>query len=301
MTVIDSRSRGPSAVDEFDFARGVTVGQYVPGNSILHRLDARTKLVGFVIVLAAIITSSSYIGNVIGLAAAIGLVIVSGIPLGYVMGGVKPIIPILIVFTIFNFLFLGNYDPTGSPVVWRTPVAIGAYEFAFTVTENSMKQTVQGVVRIIALILLTSTLTLTTTITGLAKGIESLLAPLRRIKVPGHEIAMVLAIAYRFVPTIADELERLMKAQASRGADFGRPGRLQFAKRARQLVPITVPLFVGAFRRAEHLIVAMESRCYIGGRGRTPISLPRLQGRDWAALGAATAFTLAVWNVPWPL
>lgn len=288
-------------MDEFDFARGVTVGQYVPGRSILHRLDPRTKLVGFVIVLAAIITSSSYVGNAIGLAAAVGLVIVSGIPLGYVLSGVKPIIPILVVFTLFNFLFLGNYDPTGSPVLWRTPVALGPYEFAFTVTENSLKQTVQGVVRIIALILLTSTLTLTTTITGLAKGIESLLAPFRRIKVPGHEVAMVIAIAYRFVPTIADELERLMKAQASRGADFGRPGRLQFVKRARQLVPITVPLFVGAFRRAERLIVAMESRCYVGGKGRTPISLPRLRSTDWAALASAMAFTLAVWNVPWPI
>jgi energy-coupling factor transport system permease protein len=287
-------------VDEFDFARGVTVGQYVPGTSILHRLDPRTKLAGFVIVLAAIVTSDSYIGNAVGLGAALGLVVLSGIPLGYVLSGVRPIVPILIVFTIFNFLFLGNYDPTGSPVLWQHHVAIGPYEFAFTVTESSMKQTVQGVVRIIALIVLTSTLTLTTTITGLAKGIESLLAPFRRVKVPGHEAAMVLAIAYRFVPTVAEELERLMKAQASRGADFGRPGRLRFVKRARQMVPITVPLFVGAFRRAEHLIMAMESRCYIGGRGRTPITLPALRRQDWAALASATAFTLAVWNVPWP-
>ncbi|CAN5119765.1 energy-coupling factor transporter transmembrane protein EcfT [soil metagenome] len=287
-------------MDEFDFARGVTVGQYVPGDSTLHRLDARTKLVGFVIVLAAVITTSSYLGNAVAIAMAVGLVLLSGIPLGYVLSGVRPIVPILIVFTIFNFLFLGNYDPTGSAVLWRQHVGLGPYEFAFTVTESSLKQTVQGVVRIVALILLTSTLTLTTTITGLAKGIESLLAPLRRLKVPGHEVAMVLAIAYRFVPTVADELERLMKAQASRGADFGRPGRLQFVKRARQLVPIPVPLFVGAFRRAERLIMAMESRCYVGGAGRTAISLPALVRRDWAALAAAAAFTLAVWNVPWP-
>lgn len=288
-------------MDEFDFARGVTVGQYVPGRSVVHRLDPRTKLLGFIIVLAAIITSSSYFGNAVGLAAAIGLVALAGIPIGYVLSGVKPIIPILVVFTIFNFLFLGNYDPTGSPVLWRQELAIGPYEFAFTVTESSMKQTVQGVVRIIALIVLTSLLTLTTTITGLAKGVESLLAPFRRIKVPGHEAAMIFAIAYRFVPTVADELERLMKAQASRGADFGQPGRLRFIQRAKQMVPITVPLFVGAFRRAERLIMAMESRCYIGGKGRTPISLPALQRQDWAALASATAFTLAVWNVPWPL
>lgn len=288
-------------MDEFDFARNVTVGQYVPGRSVIHRLDPRAKLLGFIIVLAAIITSSSYVGNAVGLAAAIGLVLLAGIPLGYVMSGVKPIIPILVVFTIFNFLFLGNYDPTGSPVLWRQDMAIGPYEFRFTVTENSMKQTVQGVVRIIALIVLTSLLTLTTTITGLAKAIELLLGPFRRIKVPAHEAAMVLAIAYRFVPTVADELERLMKAQASRGADFGQPGRLRFIKRAKQMIPITVPLFVGAFRRAERLIMAMESRCYIGGKGRTPISLPPLARQDWAALASASAFTLAVWNVPWPL
>lgn len=288
-------------MDEFDFARSVTVGQYVPGRSVIHRLDPRAKLLGFIIVLAAIITSSSYIGNAVGLAAAIGLVALAGIPIVYVLSGVKPIIPILVVFTFFNFLFLGNYDPTGSPVLWRQEVTLGPYEFAFTVTENSMKQTVQGVVRIIALIVLTSLLTLTTTITGLAKGVESLLSPFRRIKVPGHEAAMILAISYRFVPTVADELERLMKAQASRGADFGQPGRLRFIKRAKQMIPITVPLFVGAFRRAERLIMAMESRCYIGGKGRTPIALPKLQRQDWAALGSATAFTLAVWNVPWPL
>lgn len=149
--------------------------------------------------------------------------------------------------------------------------------------------------------MLTSTLTLTTTITGLAKGIEALLAPLRRIRVPGHEAAMTLAIAYRFVPTVADELERLMKAQASRGADFGGTGRMRFVQRARQLVPITVPLFVGAFRRAERLIMATESRCYVGGKGRTPIWLPALGQRDWLVLAAATLFTLAVWNVPWPI
>jgi len=288
-------------MDEFDFARNVTVGQYVPGRSVVHRLDPRAKLGGFIIVLAAIITSDSYIGNAVGLAAAIGIVVLAGIPVGYVLSGVKPIIPILVVFTVFNFLFLGNYDPTGSAVLWRQPVALGPYEFNFTVTESSMKQTVQGVVRIIALIVLTSILTLTTTITGLAKAIELLLSPFRVIKVPGHEAAMILAIAYRFVPTIADELERLMKAQASRGADFGKPGRLRFIQRAKQMIPITVPLFVGAFRRAERLIMAMESRCYIGGHGRTPISLPALRRMDWAALASATVFTLAVWNFPWPL
>jgi energy-coupling factor transport system permease protein len=245
---------------EFEFSRSVTVGQYIPGQSVIHRLDPRAKLIAFVILIAGLITTPSYIGNVLAFGAASALVVLSGIPYGYVLSGIRPVIPILIVFTIFNFLFLGNYDPTGSAVLWRQPVALGPVEFFFTVTENSMKQTLQGVSRIINLILLASVLTLTTPITALAKGIEGLLAPFRRIKVPGHEIAMVIAIAYRFMPTVAEELERLFKAQASRGADFGRPGRFRFVQTTRQLIPVTVPIFVAAFRRAEDLILAMESR-----------------------------------------
>jgi len=224
----------------------------------------------------------------------------SGLPIGYLMSGIRPILPILVVYTIFNFLFLGNYDPTGSAVLYHTPVGIGPWQFAFTVTDNSMRQTIQGVFRILDLILLGSLLTLTTPITALSKAIEGLLAPFRRLKVPGHEIAMIIAIAYRFMPTVAEELERLMKAQASRGADFGRPGRLQFIQRTRQLVPVTVPLFVSAFRRAEDLIVAMESRCYVGGAGRSAVDLGALQRSDWVALVAALAFTLALWRIPFP-
>lgn len=288
-------------MDEFEFSRGVTVGQYIPGTSIVHRVDPRAKIVAFMVIIAGVITTPSYIGNAIAFGAVIGLVILSGLPLGYVVGGIRPVLPILVVYTIFNFLFLGNYDPTGSAVLFRAPVALGPWEFAFTVTDNSMRQTAQGVFRIFDLILLSSLLTLTTPITALAKSVEGLLAPLRRIRVPGHEISMILAIAYRFMPTVAEELERLMKAQASRGADFGRPGRLRFVQRTRQLVPITVPLFVSAFRRAEDLIVAMESRCYVGGTGRTAVDLPALRAIDWSALAVALAFTVALWRTPFPL
>jgi len=287
-------------VDEFELSRSVTIGQFIPGTSVVHRLDPRAKLIGFVVIIAGVITASSYLGNAVAFGAVVLLVVLSGIPLRYLFGGIRPILPILVVYTVFNFLFLGNYDPTGSPVVFRTPVSLGPWEFAFTVTDNSIRQTVQGIFRIFDLILLSSLLTVTTPITALAKGIESLLAPFRRVKVPGHEIAMMLAIAYRFVPTVAEELERLMKAQASRGADFGRPGRLQFVQRTRQLVPVTVPLFVSAFRRAEDLILAMESRCYVGGAGRSAVDLGPLGRADWAALAVAAAFTLALWRTPFP-
>ena len=288
-------------MDEFEFSRGVTVGQYVPGRSVIHRLDPRTKLLGFAIVIAGVLTTPSYIGNGIAFAFVLVLVAISGLPVGYLLNGIRPVVPILAVYTIFNFLFLGNYDPTGSAVLFQAPVSIGPWEFSFTVTDNSMRQTAQGVFRIFDLILLGSLLTLTTPITALSKAIEGLLAPFRRLRVPGHEIAMIVAIAYRFMPTVAEELERLMKAQASRGADFGRPGRLRFVQRTRQLVPITVPLFVSAFRRAEDLILAMESRCYVGGAGRSAVDLGRPQRLDWEALAAALAFTLVLWRTPFPL
>ncbi|MGH2498670.1 MAG: energy-coupling factor transporter transmembrane component T family protein [Candidatus Limnocylindria bacterium] len=287
-------------MDEFEFARDVTVGQYVPGRSIVHQLDARAKLVAFVALVAAVVTQPTYIGNALAVGAGVAIVLLSGIPLRYVLSGIRPVVPILVLFTVFNFLFLGNYDPTGSAVLWRQEIAIGPYEFAFTVTESSLKQTVQGVVRIVALIMLTSVLTLTTTITALAKGVEALLAPFRRVKVPGHEIAMVLAIAYRFVPTVAEELERLMKAQASRGASFGGTGRLRFVQRTRQLIPVTVPLFVAAFKRAEDLINAMEARCYVGGAGRSALRLPPLTAPDWAAMGVAVLFAVGLGRTPWP-
>jgi energy-coupling factor transport system permease protein len=288
-------------MDEFEFARSVTIGQYVPGSSVVHRIDPRAKLIAFVVLVAAVITQASYLGNVLALAVVVAIVLASSIPFGYVLSGIRPLVPILIVYTAFNFLFLGNYDPTGSAVLWQQPIGIGPIQFNFTVTENSTRQTIQGVMRVLDLVLLSSALTLTTTITATAKGVEWLLQPFRRVRVPGHEIAMVLAIAYRFMPTVAEELERLMKAQASRGADFGSPGAFHFVQRARQLVPITVPLFVSAFRRAEDMILAMEARCYVGGAGRTPVRLGPLHRLDWAAMALAFAFTATLLATRFPV
>ena len=288
-------------MDEFEFARSVTIGQYVPGTSVVHRLDARAKLIAFLALIAAVITQASYLGNLAALVAVLFIVLASRIPVGYVLSGIRPIVPILIVYTIFNFLFLGNYDPTGSAVLWKQPIGLGPLQFFFTVTDNSTRQTIQGVMRVTDLVLLSSALTLTTTITATAKAVEWLLQPFRRIRVPGHEIAMVLAIAYRFMPTVAEELERLMKAQASRGADFGSPGAFRFVQRARQLIPVTVPLFVSAFRRAEDLIIAMEARCYVGGAGRAPVRLGPLNGLDWSAMAVAWAFALALAATRFPI
>lgn len=276
---------------DFEFLRDVTLGQYLPGNSITHRLDPRAKLVALGLLVWAITSVTSYLGNLVLLVAVLGLIGVSQLPLGYVLRGIRPLLPVLAIFFIFQLLFAGNYDPSGSPVLWqwRAPQPL---PITFTITVSSLRLSISAIVHLFCLLMVTSVLTLTTTTTGLTHGVEALLAPLRPLKVPGHEFAMMLAIAVRFVPTLAEELERLMKAQASRGADFGAPGRLQFIQRTRQLVPLVVPLFVGTFRRAEDLVLAMEARCYVGGAGRTRLVQLRMQARDWLTLAVVLGFAL---------
>ncbi len=278
-------------MDDFDFLRDVTLGQYLPGTSVTHRLDPRTKLVALVLLIWAITTVTSYLGNVILVLSVLGLIVFSGLPLGYVVRGIRPVLPVLAVFFIFQLLFAGNYDPSGSPILWQQQPSLGPLSLTFTVTESSLRLSIVSVARLFALLMLTSVLTFTTTTTGLTHGLELLLQPLRPLRVPAHELAMVLAIALRFVPTLAEELERIMKAQASRGADFGRRGRLRFIQHARQLVPIVVPLFVGTFRRAEDLVLAMEARCYVGGTGRTRLAQLRMKRLDWVALACVAGYT----------
>jgi energy-coupling factor transport system permease protein len=280
-------------VDDFDFLRDVTLGQYLPGRSVTHRMDPRAKLVALVLLIWAITSVTSYLGNLFLVLSVLALIVFSGLPLGYVLRGIRPVLPVLAVFFVFQLLFGGNYDPTGSAVLWRWQ-APAPLPITFTITEASLRLSFVSIIRLFCLLMVTSVLTFTTTITGLTHGVESLLAPLRPLRVPGHELAMILAIALRFVPTLAEELERIMKAQASRGADFSRRGRLRFVQQARQLIPIVVPLFVGTFRRAEDLILAMEARCYVGGAGRTRLAQLRMTALDWAALAAVSGYTAFV-------
>ena len=274
-------------MDDFEFLRDVTLGQYLPGSSVTHRMDPRAKLVALVLLVWAITSVTTYLGNVVLVLSVLGLIVFSGLPLGYVLRGIRPVLPVLAVFFVFQLLFAGNYDPTGSRLLWRweTP-----FWLTFTITEASLRLSIVSIARLFSLLMVTSVLTFTTTTTGLTHGVELLLQPLRPLRVPAHEFAMILAIALRFVPTLAEELERIMKAQASRGADLGRRGRLRFLQQTRQLVPIVVPLFVGTFRRAEDLILAMEARCYVGGKGRTRLSQLHMQRLDWLALAAVAAY-----------
>jgi energy-coupling factor transport system permease protein len=286
-------------VGDFDFLRDVTLGQYLPGSSVTHRMDARAKLVALILLIWAITSVASYLGNLVIVVTVIMLILVSGLPLGYVLRGIRPVLPVLAVFFVFQLLFAGNYDPSGSPILWQWQNPLGL-PINFTLTVSSLRLSIVSIARLFALLMVTSILTFTTTTTGLTHGLELLLAPLRPLKVPGHELAMILAIALRFVPTLAEELERIMKAQASRGADFGQRGRLRFIQQTRQLVPIVVPLFVGTFRRAEDLILAMEARCYVGGAGRTRLVQLHMQRLDWIALAVVAAYTAFMLLFPFP-
>ena len=283
-----------------EFLRDVTLGQYLPGRSVTHRLDPRAKLVALVLLIWAITSATAYLAGAFLLASMLGLIVVSGLPVGYVLRGIRPVLPFLLIFFVFQILFAGNYDPSGSPVLW-TWSAPEPLPIRFTVTETSLRLSIVSIARLFCLLIVTSLLTFTTTTTGLTHGLESLLAPLRPLRVPAHELAMMLAIALRFVPTLAEELERIVKAQASRGADFGRPGRFGFIQRARMLVPIVVPLFIGVFRRAEDLVLAMEARCYVGGAGRTRLAQLSMRPLDWVALGTVAAYTALMLLVPWPV
>lgn len=296
-----ARSRaGRRVVEGTEFLRDVTLGQYLPGTSITHRLDPRAKLVALVLLVWAITTATTYVAGAVLVLTMLALIVVSELPVGYVLRGIRPILPVLAIFLVFQLLFAGNYDPSGSPVLW-TWSAPEPWPLRFTITEASLRLSIVSVARLVSLLIVTSVLTFTTTTTGLTHGLESLLSPLRRVKVPAHELAMMLAIALRFVPTLAEELERIIKAQASRGADFGRPGRLGFIRRARMLIPIVVPLFIGVFRRAEDLVLAMEARCYVAGGGRTRLAPLRMRPLDWATLAAVAAYVALMRLLPWPM
>jgi len=278
-------------VNEFELLRNITIGQYLPVDSYLHRLDPRAKILAAILVIAAVTFTPSLAGNACLLAGGLALVWLGRIPLAYALRGLLPAVPILVFLAVMQLVFFGrNYDPT-SPVVfqWRWIVVTGAV----------LKLVVVSAARFLELLLVTSVFTLSTKTTDLTLGIESLLRPFQRLRVPAHELALVVTIAVRFVPTLALEAERLMKAQASRGARLG-GSRWRFISRVRRSLPILVPLVTYALRRGEELIVAMEARAYTGGAGRTAYTVLASRPGDWLAVGAAAVFLAAMLLAPFP-
>lgn len=246
---------------EFELTRNITIGQYVPTGSVVHRWDPRYKLLTIAILILVMSFVGSYLGNVFALIVCFVLFAISKIPLSYGLSGIKPAIPFMIVLALLQFLFYGNGMGRGGQLY---------FHWGFIhVTSASVQLIVVSMMRFIEIILITSVLTLSTSTTQLTHAVEALLRPLAKIKVPVHAFALILTIAVRFVPTFAMEMEKMMKAQASRGAEFGTGHWWNILRRTRDMFPLIIPLFNVALTRAEELALAMEARGYIPTESRT--------------------------------
>jgi energy-coupling factor transport system permease protein len=254
-----------------ELTRYVTIGQYLPGESVIHTLDPRTKIAAVTVLMVIIFIIPDFLGFALLTAFLLGVLLLAGIPLGYVGRGLRPIFFLLLVTVVLNIFFSGIQG--GTPLWQLGPLVV---------TRESLARAIFIGYRLIALVVVTSLMTFTTSPVALTDGIERLLRPFRRIGIPAHELAMMMTIALRFIPTLLEETEKIIKAQMARGADFRRGNLLE---RARAIVPILVPLFVSAFRRADELAVAMEARCYRGGEGRTRMKELRFARADAVALG----------------
>lgn len=253
--------------------RDITLGQYYPGGSLIHRLDPRIKIIGTFIYIIAIFVVNNFVGFAISALVLAACIAVSKVPFRFIARGLKP------VFLIIAFTFIINMFMTDGETLWK----LG---FLRLTREGLYNACFMGI-RLVLLIFGSSLLTLTTKPISLTDGIEYLLNPLRKIGVPAHELAMMMTIALRFIPTLLEETDKIMKAQTARGADF-ESGNL--IKRAKSLIPILVPLFISAFRIAQDLAMAMEARCYRGGMNRTRLHEMKLKRRDFAAAVAEVAF-----------
>lgn len=261
--------------------KDITLGQYFPGNSIIHKMDPRLKLIITVLYITALFICRGPVPYVILGGLLILAVALSKVGFRQVTRGLKPILILLIITTLFNVFYT-----TGGNTI---------FEWKFiTITDFGLYNAFYMVVRITLLIIATFTLlTYTTSPIMLTDALESVLKPLKAIKVPVHELAMMMTIALRFIPTLLEETDKIMSAQKSRGADFETGG---LVKRAKALIPILIPLFISAFRRAEELATAMECRCYHGGEGRTKLRVMKLKASDYAILITCIAlFTLAIY------
>jgi energy-coupling factor transport system permease protein len=257
--------------------RSITIGQYLPGDSLIHRLDPRSKILSTTLLIVLLFLVNGFVGYAL-VALAIALVVrAAQIPVKYVLRGLRPLLVIL-VLTIGLHLFM-----TEGRVIFQI--------WFLKVTWEGLFRGLMMGTRLILLIIGTSILTLTTSPIQLTDGIESLLKPGKKIGIPAHELAMMMTIALRFIPTLLEETEKIMKAQMARGADFQSGGIMH---RAKSLVPLLVPLFVNAFRRADDLAIAMEARGYRGGEGRTKFRELKFQTVDGVALGVALTFAVVV-------
>ncbi len=264
--------------------KDITIGQYIPGDTKVHNLDPRIKIIITFVFIASLFFINKFYGYIFVLAFIAIATIISRIQIKYLFKGLKPLI-VIILLTVFLNIFMTEGEVIYT--IWR-----------FKITKEGLFQAGFMALRLIFLITGASLLTLTTSPISLTDGIEKLLNPLRKIGVPAHEIAMMMTIALRFIPTLLEETDKIMKAQMARGADF-ESGNI--INRARAMIPLLVPLFISAFRRADELAMAMEARCYRGGENRTRMKQLKLESIDLgASLITAVFFGAILWSRYFP-
>ncbi|MDR0904313.1 MAG: energy-coupling factor transporter transmembrane protein EcfT [Ruminococcus sp.] len=253
--------------------KDITIGQFFPGNSVLHRMDARFKIIITALFIAMLFSANTIIGLLPGILFMALCYALSKIPFRLMLKSLKPIIPIILFTSLLNIFFLDGV------VLLRVGFV--------RITYDGILFTVMMILRIAALIAGSSLLTYTSSPISLTDAVESLLSPLKKLRFPVHELSMMMSIALRFIPTLIEETDKIMSAQKARGADMESGGLLH---RAKALVPILIPLFVSAFSRAMELALAMECRCYQGGEGRTRLKVLHSKGADYIGLTIAMLF-----------
>ena len=246
--------------------RDITIGQYYPAKSPIHKLDPRTKLAGTLIFIISVFLFHTVVGYAVATVFLAGMILISTVPVKFIFKGLKAIFMILLITMVFN--------------IFLTPGEAIVTFGIFKITKEGVSMAVRMAIRLIYLVIGSSLMTLTTTPNQLTDGLEKSLRPLNKIHVPVHEIAMMMSIALRFIPILVEETDKIMRSQMARGADFETGGVIQ---RAKNMIPLLVPLFVSAFRRANDLAMAMEARCYRGGAGRTKMKPLKYVSIDYRA------------------
>ena len=267
----------------FEFLHNVTIGQYLPTGSAVHRAHPAVKMVGAGLLILAVIISSSLTSMFLALTATLAGMKYARIPFTYALRGIRPAAPIIVFVALLQVLFATQGD--GGKVLWESRI--------IAITSRDFLVASVTALRLVVLILIISFFTLCTDVKELTHGTEGLLKPLERIGFPVHEFSMIITVTLRFLPILSEEAENLIKAQASRGADFGK-GKMGFFKRVYRMLPLFVPLLIVSLRRAENLGLAMEARCYTGGKGRTQLVRFYVKRSDIAGLIATCAAAAAI-------
>ncbi|WP_455256911.1 energy-coupling factor transporter transmembrane component T family protein [Peptoniphilus asaccharolyticus] len=255
--------------------KDITIGQYYPVESPVHRLDPRIKIISMIVFIVSLFFVDKFTAYIPVVIFLFMVIKTSKVPFKLILKGVKPLRWILLITFIINLIFIPG----------KIIFTIGV----ITITEEGLKLAIMMAIRLLLLVMGTSMLTLATSPIEMTDGIENLLNPFRKIGVPAHEIAMMMTIALRFIPTLVEETDKIMKAQMARGADFESGNMMN---RARNLVPLLVPLFINSFRRADELATAMEARCYRGGKGRTKYKQLEIKSSDYVGLAMTIALML---------